>query len=107
MSKEKFESAHIKISPETSKAVKEVAEELSLLLEETSDEFIVTENKGEGERKIHFTKIGNKVPVGEGMYPYEDFFKAAMQAPGDIKKQKEILQQLAFEREKRKTEGKK
>ena len=64
MNKEKFGNSYLKISEETSDAVKKVASELNLLVEENSDEFIITENKDDNERKIHFTKIGDKVPVG-------------------------------------------
>jgi len=107
MNKEKFGNSYLKISEETSDAVKKVASELNLLVEENSDEFIITENKDDNERKIHFTKIGDKVPVGGAMYPYEDFFKAAMMFPGDAEKQREMLNQLSIERDKRKFNQKK
>ncbi len=107
MGKEKLENAHLKVSEKTSEAVQKVASELNLLMEETSDEFIVIENKDGSERKIHFPKIGDKIPVGGAMFPYEDFFKAAMIFPGNVEKQKEMLNQLSVGRDKRKYEQKK
>ena len=83
---ERFEGFD-KVSEQSGKKINAVIERLKgegFAVSETADEIVLAiKNSAGEEREMHFTKIGDKLPVGDVLYPIEDVVEAAARFPDD------------------------